>query len=188
MSTLTENYGFIKPEKTDPADITATNGNWDNIDKIIGDTVVASRCYSSLKDIGITEFPTTMNIVANKIPKHSMLVLDTRLMDAKDEGTPDEKKYVISDWGLLDSTGERPIYGTVYIAKGEYPTRLSMIFVESHAQISNDKFRTYTGVYNGETVIWSNLTNHAPQYTYGTSDLTAGTSRLETGKLYLVYE
>ena len=28
----------------------------------------------------------------------------------------------------------------------------------------------------------------APAYTYGTSDLTAGTSKLETGKLYFVYE
>lgn len=27
-----------------------------------------------------------------------------------------------------------------------------------------------------------------PAYTYGTTDLTAGTSELETGKLYFVYE
>lgn len=30
--------------------------------------------------------------------------------------------------------------------------------------------------------------NKAPAYTYGTEDLTAGTSELETGKLYFVYE
>ena len=30
--------------------------------------------------------------------------------------------------------------------------------------------------------------NAAPAYTYGTEDLTAGTSPLETGKLYFVYE
>jgi hypothetical protein len=28
----------------------------------------------------------------------------------------------------------------------------------------------------------------APAYTYGTADMTAGTSKLETGKLYFVYE
>jgi hypothetical protein len=28
----------------------------------------------------------------------------------------------------------------------------------------------------------------APNYTYGTEDLTAGESALETGKLYFVYE
>ena len=29
---------------------------------------------------------------------------------------------------------------------------------------------------------------YAPAYSYGTEDLTAGTSALETGKLYFVYE
>ena len=33
MSTKTTNYEFIKPELTDSADITATNGNWDKLDK-----------------------------------------------------------------------------------------------------------------------------------------------------------
>lgn len=32
MSTTTSNYGLIKPELTDAADITAFNSNWDNID------------------------------------------------------------------------------------------------------------------------------------------------------------
>lgn len=32
------------------------------------------------------------------------------------------------------------------------------------------------------------LNGKAPSYTYGTADLTAGTSKLETGKLYFVYE
>lgn len=32
MSKTTTNYGLIKPELTDAADITATNGNWDKID------------------------------------------------------------------------------------------------------------------------------------------------------------
>lgn len=32
------------------------------------------------------------------------------------------------------------------------------------------------------------LANKAPAYTYGTEDMTAGTSSLETGKLYFVYE
>lgn len=32
------------------------------------------------------------------------------------------------------------------------------------------------------------LKQYAPLYTYGTSDMTEGTSKLTTGKLYLVYE
>lgn len=42
----------------------------------------------------------------------------------------------------------------------------------------------------GATTAEAALTNlgAAPAYTYGTADLTAGTSALETGKLYFVYE
>lgn len=32
MSTTTTNYGLVKPQLTDSADITAMNGNWDKID------------------------------------------------------------------------------------------------------------------------------------------------------------
>ena len=32
MSATTTNYGLVKPELTDVADITAMNGNWDKID------------------------------------------------------------------------------------------------------------------------------------------------------------
>lgn len=35
MSTKTTNFEFIKPEKTDPADITSTNENWDKLDKAL---------------------------------------------------------------------------------------------------------------------------------------------------------
>ena len=35
MSTTTTNYGFIKPEKSDPADITASNENWDKLDEAL---------------------------------------------------------------------------------------------------------------------------------------------------------
>lgn len=32
MSTLTTNYGLVKPQLTDTPDITAMNVNWDTID------------------------------------------------------------------------------------------------------------------------------------------------------------
>lgn len=32
MATTTTIYGFIKPQLTDAADITATNGNWDSVE------------------------------------------------------------------------------------------------------------------------------------------------------------
>lgn len=36
MSTLTSNYKFIKPELSDPANITVMNENWDKIDELLG--------------------------------------------------------------------------------------------------------------------------------------------------------
>ncbi|MEE1138199.1 MAG: hypothetical protein U0M02_06950 [Acutalibacteraceae bacterium] len=43
--------------------------------------------------------------------------------------------------------------------------------------------------YNGNNIaIESDVNSRAPAYSYGTSDLTAGSSPLETGKLHFVYE
>ena len=36
MSTTTTKYGFIKPELTDAADITAMNSNWDKVEEELG--------------------------------------------------------------------------------------------------------------------------------------------------------
>lgn len=49
---------------------------------------------------------------------------------------------------------------------------------------------TESGLYaeNVQTAIDELNTKKAPTYTYGTEDLTAGTSTLETGKLYFRYE
>ena len=35
MSTTTTNFGLIKLELSDPADITAINENWDNLDELL---------------------------------------------------------------------------------------------------------------------------------------------------------
>lgn len=44
-----------------------------------------------------------------------------------------------------------------------------------------------TGSYN-DLLDKPNMESKAPMYTYSTSDIAAGSSRLETGKLYFVYE
>ena len=57
MSTTTNNYGFIKPEKADPADITSTNQNWDTID------VKLQELTNQLDqvDIYVSKIPTIPN-------------------------------------------------------------------------------------------------------------------------------
>lgn len=47
---------------------------------------------------------------------------------------------------------------------------------------------THDDRYYTETEVDTKLAAKAPAYTYGTTDMTAGTSELETGKLYFVYE
>ena len=56
MSTQTDKYGFVKPEITDPADITALNGNWDMVE-------------NELKNIDskITSHTTTTNTALGKL-------------------------------------------------------------------------------------------------------------------------
>lgn len=53
MSTKTTNFEFIKPEKTDTADITAINENWDKLDTALGEVKVyeATDEYLPFRDI-----------------------------------------------------------------------------------------------------------------------------------------
>jgi hypothetical protein len=40
MSTSTANFGLVKPELTDAADITMMNDNWDKVDKLLKSSIV----------------------------------------------------------------------------------------------------------------------------------------------------
>ena len=54
--------------------------------------------------------------------------------------------------------------------------------------IDTGSLRAYLQNADTNAYLEGQLANKAPAYTYGTEDLTAGTSELETGKLYFVYE
>ena len=51
MSTLTPNLNLVKPELTDPADITAMNGNWDIVERKLLD--LATEMQNGIA--GVTE-------------------------------------------------------------------------------------------------------------------------------------
>ena len=55
MSTTTTNYGLVKPQLTDPADITALNGNWDTLDQVIKQNKDDAKSYTDTK---ISAIPT----------------------------------------------------------------------------------------------------------------------------------
>ena len=60
--------------------------------------------------------------------------------------------------------------------------------------ITEDKMLTKTSQLTNDSDFATNasvdtkLLDKAPSYAYGTTDLTAGTSELETGTLYFMYE
>lgn len=54
--------------------------------------------------------------------------------------------------------------------------------------VNNKANASHTHAIADVTDLQSSLDAKAPAYTYSTTDLTAGTSSLATGKLYIVYE
>lgn len=73
MSTLTTNYKFIKPQLSDPANIEATNPNWDSIDEILknqGDsTSNAVKVISELR-LELTQAQSNLNKkIADEVAK-----------------------------------------------------------------------------------------------------------------------
>ncbi len=61
MSTITSNYGLLKPELSDTADITAYNGNWDKIDEELSKLNV--KTVDALSEDGIS-YHVTINGIA----------------------------------------------------------------------------------------------------------------------------
>jgi hypothetical protein len=78
-------------------------------------TVGDIKCFGSLKDIGITKFPTTMAEVAEKMPANSMIVICTSKVKT---GGAEE----IEDWGSTTN-------GTAYINKGSTIARVTMMIL-----------------------------------------------------------
>lgn len=54
--------------------------------------------------------------------------------------------------------------------------------------VSETEFNNHVNNTNNPHGVTISQIGAAPAYTYGTTDLTAGTSSLATGKLYFVYE
>ena len=134
MSTTTANYKLVKPELTDPANITNLNDNWDVIDQqltMVNKTVVASStdgvAYTAELQ-GITELYNGLRI--RVIPNMTSTSINTTLN--------------------LNGLGAVPIkqpLSTAYITSGVYPT------VESFIGKNCPMTLTYTGK-NNLTPAW----------------------------------
>lgn len=83
---------------------------------------------------------------------------------------------------ISNSSAMNQMYGTT---TGINTT--SDINMSGHS-ITNLKAPTSNTDATNKEYVDNNVAGKAPAYTYSTTDLTAGTSQLETGKLYFVYE
>lgn len=219
MSTLTTNYGFIKPALTDPANITSFNVNWDVIDeklKIVADlaessdinsfdnSAFAAKVISSgvglpvVAAIGDGETYTATVEGISSLTKGIPLII-----------IPDTTSTAILPTLNLNGLGAKGIKqllsantattvtakNTNWMAAGKplfiYYNGLNWVSANSRSAAA-DIYGT-VAVENGgtgATTASDALANlgAAPAYTYGTDELTEGTSALPTGTMYLMYE
>lgn len=158
MSTTTTNLGLIKPDLTDPADITQMNANWDKLD-----TEMITR-------VAVTKV-TTANTNLNDYKNPGVYFFTSQY-------TPIGIPVGVNGWLVVlpASTTDTSFIKQIWLRAGTVNSNDYMTFERSY--ISNT---------------WGEWTRYITEHDitpieYGTSDLTAGESALETGKLYFVYE
>ena len=103
--------------------------------------------FSSLTEIGITAFPTTMKTVANSMPANSVIVIDTRRVNGS--GT-DYGTETISDWG--NSTN-----GMAFIMKGVTNARVTMMILYGSSESDHGDLTMGNYAVNTDAVNWTTL-------------------------------
>jgi hypothetical protein len=101
--------------------------------------------FSSLKDIGITTFPTTMSAVASAMPENSMIVIDTRRVNGS--GT-DYDTEEISDWNSNAN-------GMALIMKGATTARVTMLILYGSSESDHGDFTFGNYAVTNNAVSWS---------------------------------
>ena len=122
----------------------------------------SGRIYGSIKAIGITSFPTTMQAVANAMPTNSSLVLDSRLIVAGGE-------QEISDLGISNA-------GMYMIFRGNSNARVTLLHIygATGATTCYMNYGCYSATNNA--VIWLRINDYPYLNTNGFT-LSAGASK-----------
>lgn len=116
MSTTTDKLGLIKPELTDPADITALNVNWDKLDEEIGNllnneeaeeylpltggTVTGTLVLSKVSDADGDSYNNPALVVGGE-PTTYHLELDNNEIQAKQNKTTPGNLFLNSNGGKV---------------------------------------------------------------------------------------
>ena len=103
--------------------------------------------YSSLTELGITTFPTTMKIVSEAMPVNSMIIIDTRRVNGVETGYNTE---TISDWG-------NDYNGTAMIMKGISTARVGMMILYGTTQTSVARIFYGSYAHDANRVNWVDM-------------------------------
>lgn len=103
--------------------------------------------FSSLTEIGITTFPTTMQLVSEAMPKNSMIITDTRRVNGS--GT-DYGTETISDWG-------NDANGTAIIIKGVSTARVGMMIWYGTTATTSANIHYGSYAHDANNVNWINI-------------------------------
>lgn len=160
MSTTTTNLGLIKPELRDAADITAMNENWDKID--------AQLC--ELGTAGSTGGQADLEQILNK----NLELIATYPTAHR------TRRFIAFNLTIKGYSSNFWIGEMVKCASGNVRVELKPINNSEVYAVVITK-----GSISSDT--WSEPQLITP-ITYGTDDLTEGTSKLANGTLYFVYE
>ena len=117
----------------------------DELEDRIEELEKGSGIFGSLKDIGITTFPTTMRDVADAMPANSMIVIDTRRIN----GASANSTETISDWGNTTN-------GVATIMRGYSKDRVGMTIVYGSTSASDANFHYGNYAYTNNAVNWNN--------------------------------
>jgi hypothetical protein len=103
--------------------------------------------FSSLTEIGIKTFPTTMKLVSEAMPANSMIIIDTRRVNGVETGYNTE---TIADWG-------NEYNGTALIVKGISTARVGMMILYGTTQTSVARIFYGSYAHDADKVNWVDL-------------------------------
>lgn len=107
----------------------------------------SQNVFSSLTELGIATFPTTMKIVSEKMPANSIIVIDTRRINGT--GT-DYGTETISDWGTT-------LNGVAVIMKGVSTARVGMQIMYGTTGATATQLVYGNYAHDANRVNWSDL-------------------------------
>lgn len=103
--------------------------------------------FSSLTEIGITSFPTTMKAVSEAMPANSMIVIDNRRISGVETGYNTE---TISDWGNTAN-------GVAVIIKGVSTARIGMMLLYGTTATTSANIHYGSYAHDANNVNWTNV-------------------------------